>query len=260
MPRTSRKAPPPKIEGPLFNANPGPQSRFVESTASEILYGGRASGGKSAGLLIAAYLHLLKYGRPNSNAILFRRTMGEVRSSTFYQLAMEKFSSLAHLGVSFNKSDMVWDFGPKGKLRFGYLEGEDDHLRYQGPEYLFVGLDEATHYRPRSLTYLQSRLRGPQGVPCVLRLTSNPGGPFHKFLFDRYAPWLNRRAEYVAAAEAGAVPLAGPGEILWVLTDAKTGKDYYVPPGTPGAATPRVPGHLPLVQGVQRSAWCRRWP
>jgi len=230
---TSKAAPPPA--GPLFTANPGPQAEFVGSTSQEILYGGRASGGKSAGLLIAAYLHLLRYGRPNSVAIIFRRTLGEVKSSTFYQLAMERFTTLAGMGVTFNKTDQVWDFGANGKLRFGYLEGEDDHLRYQGHEYIFIGFDEATHFRPKSLVYLISRLRGPAGVPCVLRLTSNPGGPHHKFVFERYAPWLNRRPEYLAAAEAGAAPLAAPGEVLWALTDPKTGKDYYVPEGTPGA-------------------------
>lgn len=220
--------------GPLFTPNPGPQQAFVDCACDEVLFGGMAGGGKSLGLLIGAYAHLLQYGFPGAKCLILRRTLTETRQQSFFSMAAEKFSQLTGLGVTWNGSTLTWSFPGKGEIVFGFLDNETDRYRYQGAEYLFIGFDEATHFVPSNVTWMVSRLRGPEGVPCLLRFTSNPGGPSHRFFFERYAPWLDRRPEYLEAAAAGIVPLADPGEVLWFVTKEEGGKvrEVYVPAGT----------------------------
>ncbi len=85
-------------------------------------------------------------------------------------------------------STRTWHFPSGAVLTFGYLAGPNDHYRYAGPSYQFVGIDEATEIRETSYRYLFSRLRRAQGstVPIRMRAASNPGGRSHNFLRDRF--------------------------------------------------------------------------
>lgn len=196
----------------------------------------------SAGLLIGAYRHLQQYGHPQHNAIIFRRSHAEVKRAPVFQLAMMRFTALKQAGhhAHFNGQDMVWDFGQHGKLHYGYLESEHDHLRYQGPEFIYIGFDELTHFRPKHFKYMFTRLRGQEGTPCVIRGATNPGGPHHKFYFQRYQPWLDRSEQYLDLVRKGAASLAEPGQVLYFLPpkddtkDADGGTEQAVPEGTPG--------------------------
>ena len=196
----------------------------------------------SAGLLIGAYRHLQHYGHPQHNAIIFRRSHAEIKRAPVFQLAMQRFTALQQAGyhARWNGQDMSWDFGAHGRLFYGYLEAEHDHLRYQGPEFVYIGWDELTHIRPKHYKYMFTRLRGQPGTPCVVRGGTNPGGPYHKFYFQRFRPWLDRSEEYLENARRGLVPLADPGEVLYFLPpqDSDLNNDtaeQCVPAGTPGA-------------------------
>lgn len=181
----------------------------------------------SAGLLIAAYMHLLRYGSTKSFALIFRRTRAEVVTQPFYLMALESFHVLKSRGfhAEFNKTELTWNLGPVGNLRFGYLESDGDEMRYQGSEIIFLGFDEATHFRPYHYTYMFSRLRAP--VPTVVRASTNPGGPHHAFFHARFAPWINRKPEYLDKVRRGAAMLAEPGEVLWVKKEEKSDVELY---------------------------------
>ena len=74
-------------------------------------------------------------------------------------------------------------------LSFGYLDSKDDHLRYQGSEFQFIGFDEVTHINPDSYTYLFSRMRrtkNKQGAPLRVRATANPGGTYGEYYYNRF--------------------------------------------------------------------------
>jgi len=220
----------------LFTSNRGPQTTFALSLADEVLYGGRAGGGKSAGLLIAALLHLLRFPDRRNHALILRRTRAESVRQSFYKMAEIALGALQRrgYGVQWRAQEHTWDLGELGKLEFGYLESMQDALRYQGSELTWLGLDEATHFDTAPMEYVtQTRMRSWPGVPALVRYATNPGGPNHQHFFTSYAPWLNRRPEYLQAAAAGTVPIAESGETLWYIMEH--GRERWVAEGTPGA-------------------------
>lgn len=234
----SEHRPAPEGAAVLFSANPGPQSRFVESDTDEILYGGRTGGGKSAGLLIAALQHLMAYPHPQNNALIVRNTWAEVPRQPFFLMSVTGLGRLQARGypVQWHGDTHCWDLGPYGKLWFGYLDSLAAANRYQGGEFSFFGVDEATLIPPEPVEIIAAeRMRTRPGTPARVRLTANPGGPYHSHYLRSYAPWLDRRASYMEAAAAGVVPLAEPGEVLYYVIDPATGRERWCSADEPGA-------------------------
>lgn len=81
--------------------------------------------------------------------------------------------------VRWSSKTNSWVFPSGATVTFGYLEKPDDHLRYKGAEFQFVGFDEVTEIREKHYTYLFSRLRKPSEgplsrVPLRARGATNP--------------------------------------------------------------------------------------
>jgi hypothetical protein len=165
-----------------------PQEAFLALDNLEAFYGGAAGPGKSDALLMAAiqYVHVPRYA-----AILFRRTYEDL-SLPGALIPRSKEWLGPTLGMTaWNEQRHRWTFPSGATLSFGYLHHADDHLRYQGAEFQFIGVDEASQIREAQLRYLFSRLRrpddGPLGdVPLRMRLASNPGDRSHEYLKRRY--------------------------------------------------------------------------
>lgn len=60
----------------IWSPNQGPQTRFLASTANEVLYGGAAGGGKSAALLA---LPLRWANNPRFRALILRREFPQLQ-------------------------------------------------------------------------------------------------------------------------------------------------------------------------------------
>ncbi len=73
--------------------------------------------------------------------------------------------------------------------------------KYQSAEYQYIGFDELTSFTESQYVYMQSRLRGGDGVPVRARAGTNPGGEGHEWVMKRFAPWLDPEAP--VRAEAG---------------------------------------------------------
>lgn len=114
--------------------------------------------------------------------MIVRRTMPELddviaRSRDIYPAS----------GAVYQEQAKTWTWGSGAYLRMRYLESVDDAGRYQGHRYSWLGIDEAGQYQnPEIIDRLRACLRSPEGVPCLLRLTGNPGGPGHEWLKKRY--------------------------------------------------------------------------
>jgi predicted phage terminase large subunit-like protein len=151
------------------------QKVFLRTYALEALFGGAAGGGKSSALLMAALQYV---DVPGYSAILFRRTYADL---ALPGAIMDRFQSWIA-----NQDDVKWNannytamFPSGARVSFGYLNNQQDYLRYKGAEFQFIGMDEVTEIRESDYRYLFSRLRRPASgplakVPLRMRAASNP--------------------------------------------------------------------------------------
>jgi len=151
------------------------QKVFLRTNAIEALFGGAAGGGKSSALLMSALQYV---DIPNYSAILFRRTFADL---SLPGALMDRFKSWINLydGVHWNNNSFVGTFPSGARISFGYLNNQNDYLRYKGSEFQFIGMDEVTEIREADYRYMFSRLRRPASgplsqVPLRMRCASNP--------------------------------------------------------------------------------------
>lgn len=147
--------------------------------------------------------------------ILFRNSFPELEKT----LIRESYKTYPKLGASYSESKKLWTFPSGALIYFGYLERDVDVEQYQGAEFQYVGFDELTHFSRFQFTYLASRLRGPHGIKPRMRATTNPGSRGHAWVKARWAPWVDRSAEYKGIQ-------VGPGEVLRFRYGAK-GEEYH---------------------------------
>jgi phage terminase large subunit-like protein len=147
------------------------QAAYLLLPHIEAFYGGEPGGGKSDALLMGA----LQYAdTPGYAAILFRRTYQDL---ALPGALMDRAKDwLSGTDARWNEQKKTWTFPSGATLSFGYLENEDDKFRYQGAEFQYIGLDEASHFSETQYTYLFSRLRrnADSKVPLRMRSASNP--------------------------------------------------------------------------------------
>jgi phage terminase large subunit len=114
--------------------------------------------------------------------IVFRRTFSELEE--MIKRAKELYTPIGGEWISGKKQ---FEFPNGAKVRFSYLERDNDVTRYQGHQYTWIAFDElgnyATDYPWR---YMISRLRSPAGAPCYIRGTANPGGKGHAWIKARF--------------------------------------------------------------------------
>ncbi|HYL62519.1 MAG TPA: hypothetical protein VE077_07845 [Candidatus Methylomirabilis sp.] len=154
------------------------QQQFHDSRAKYRLFGGAAGPGKTKALLWEAIFQaLLNRG---VDTLLLRRTYPELESSLLAYFrrdvprsAYKKYNEAKHI--------VTWNNG--STTRFGYCRNENDVYQYQGAEFVFIGLDELTHFTLKQWQFLTSRNRCP--VPrakCNMAGASNPGNIGHSWV------------------------------------------------------------------------------
>lgn len=162
------------------------QSAFLACDDFEVLYGGAAGGGKSDALLIDALC--LQHGGPDNKhhrAILFRRSFPELRD--LIDRSLEIYPLVVN-GAKYNQTEKVWTFPSGAKIEFGYLQHDNDRLKYRGRAWNYIGFDELTLW-PTNVCYLYlfSRCRSTDPtLPRYIRATTNPDGPGQKWVMERW--------------------------------------------------------------------------
>jgi hypothetical protein len=154
------------------------QKIFQNSRAKYRLFGGAAGPGKTKALLWEAIRQALKVDR--CDTLLLRRTYPELESSL---LSYFRRDVRRKLYKSYNESKHLVTWHNGSTTRFGYCRNENDVYQYQGAEFLFIGIDELTHFTLKQWQFLTSRNRCP--VPnsfCCMAGATNPGNIGHAWV------------------------------------------------------------------------------
>jgi hypothetical protein len=112
--------------------------------------------------------------------------------------------------------DLRWPGG--ATLEFRHLD-EENYLDYQGLEYAWIGLEEATHYEWHWVRYLITRLRTDSGVRTLVRMTCNPD---RNHWLRAWVDWYLLPNGYPDRSKSGVIRYlaikAGTDEIIWAGT------------------------------------------
>jgi hypothetical protein len=133
------------------------QALFHKSSATECLFGGAKSPGKSCALTMEAVAYALQY--PGTKPYLFRSTFDDLDAN------------LIHNGST---------------IKFRYIRNLVDAYRYNGRSIPWIGVDELTEHTEQAIQILLSCNRTADRVPVRFRATANPGNKGHKWVCARY--------------------------------------------------------------------------
>ncbi len=84
--------------------------------------------------------------------------------------------------ASYNGSLHTIYFVNGSLIHFGHWSGEASELEYNGQEYDWIFLDEATQFTWRAFQFLGGLLRGVNDIPKRMYITCNPGGVGHRWV------------------------------------------------------------------------------
>ena len=161
------------------------QEEFHNSQAKYRLFGGAAGPGKTKALLWEAIRIANRYR--GCDTLLLRRTFPELESSLVAQFRRDvprwKYRS-------FNETKHVVTWHNGSTTRFGYCRNENDVYQYQGAEFLFIGVDELTHFTLKQWQFLTSRNRcAIAGSTPRMAGATNPGNIGHAWV---KALWVDK--------------------------------------------------------------------
>lgn len=194
-----------------IDPQPGPQTKFLESRADIVIYGGAAGGGKSFGLLMDPLRH---YANPLFKGIVFRRLTNEITmSGGLFDTAKELYIPLKGTPRSSNQYlDVTFPTG--WNLAFRHLQYDDTVYQYQGLQVGWCGFDELTHFTLKQFMYIITRLRSMAGIKLRVRGTCNPDPD----------SWVKDMVEWYLDKEGRFADPKKTGKVRYFITDLETDK------------------------------------
>ena len=148
------------------------QKQFCQSRSRYTAYGGARGGGKTHVLLRKAAGGALTY--PGTKILIVRREYPELEQNII--LPMQKLIP-PEVG-SYNGSMRMMFFCNGSIIKFGHYGAGDDQ-EYQGLEFDWIFMEEATQFSESQFRTLGACLRGATKFPRRMYLTCNPGGIGH---------------------------------------------------------------------------------
>lgn len=126
----------------------------------------------------------LKASRHGTDAIgvFFRRSREDLREA----IARSQMI-YGPLGATWHEQKKEWTFPGGGRLKFQYLDRDQDANNYQGHSYSDLFFEELTNWPdPTPVNKLRATLRSGSDIHCQFHATGNPGGPGHQWVKARY--------------------------------------------------------------------------
>lgn len=150
------------------------QAAFFMARTKHVGFGGARGGGKSWAVRAKSKMLSVRY--PGIKILIVRRTYPELVNNHIHFLQGE-LNGIA----KYNKTDKAFTFRNGSTIKFGYCNGDNDLLQYQGAEYDVIFLDEATQLQEMWIKKITACLRGANHFPKRIYYTCNPGGVSHGY-------------------------------------------------------------------------------
>lgn len=154
------------------------QVLFYQSKTKYTAYGGARGGGKTHAIRIKAVMGALEH--PGIKILIIRRTFPELQSN--------HIEPMLALGLEpnyavYNRQMHRMYFHNGSSISFGHFQSYESALQeYQGQEYDWIFMDEATQFTEREFRLMGGCLRGVNDIPKRFYLTCNPGGVGHRWV------------------------------------------------------------------------------
>lgn len=138
-----------------------PQRALLDCNVFEVFFGGARGGGKTDGVLGEWTKHAGQYGK-NAIGLMLRRSQTELietieRSKQIY----------GPIGAEFFIRESMWRFPNGARLRFAYLDRDQDADNYQGHSYTRLYVEEIGNFpNAAPILKLLATLRSGASVPC----------------------------------------------------------------------------------------------
>ena len=153
------------------------QVQFLKSTALYCGYGGARGGGKSHAVRIDAVRGALKY--PGIKILIVRRRYTDLQGNYVEPLNKILPSTIAE----YNSQLHQYYFINGSTIKLGHFQSYGQAAdEYQGQEFDWIFMDEATQFTEQEFRLLGGCLRGVNSIPKKFRLTMNPGGVGHRWV------------------------------------------------------------------------------
>ena len=154
------------------------QERFYNSTAKYTAYGGARGGGKTHAVRVKAISGALFY--PGIRILIIRRTYSELQHNHIEPIL--KMIPQPQVGVYNIQLHQIY-FTNGSTIIFGHFNSYSSAFQeYQGQEYDWIFIDEATQFTEQEFRLLGGCLRGVNEFPKKMFLTCNPGGVGHRWV------------------------------------------------------------------------------
>lgn len=165
-----------------WKPNDGPQTKALQTTAYETLYGGARGGGKTdAGLVWLAKPYLLT--APNARALVIRKNGDDL--ADWIDRAARLYS---RYGAVVTGKPALIRFPSGYKIRTGHLKDDQAYTKYQGQEYQRMVIEELTQIaQEKNYIQLLGSCRSTiDGIDARIFCTTNPGGVGHGWVKKRF--------------------------------------------------------------------------
>lgn len=169
----------------IWAPQPGSQTSFMRCPFFEALFHGTRGPGKTDALIMSFAQHTGRGHGAAWRGVLFRKTypeLGDVVAKT------QKWFPLMFPSAQFNSSKMTWTFRDGEALLLRHIAKASDYNHYHGHEYPWIGFEELTTWADDTCYKLMfSCCRSSvQGVPRMIRATTNPHGLGHNWVSARF--------------------------------------------------------------------------
>ena len=152
------------------------QKEFCQARNRYVAYGGARGGGKTHVLIRKSVGGALTY--ENMRILIVRREYPELEQSIIIPMRRLIPADVA----TYNGTMRMFTFVNGSIIKFGHYSGSADDLEYQGQEWDWIFMDEATQFTENQFRTLGACLRGSTKVPRRMYLTCNPGGIGHHWV------------------------------------------------------------------------------